>query len=110
MQCAITIGLTKRKLLAAVPPRYRPKLPPLRASLYTMLKFRSAREDVVLSRVVQDALSRIEGNDHLVAIGGSFTMEALDLLQARGAVVLQLSEFCWTDERYLAIRGGRTSR
>jgi hypothetical protein len=103
MRCAISTGLTKQKLLAAVPQRYRVKLPPLRASSYTLLKFRSAREDVVISRVVEAALSRIEGNEQLVAVGGDFTMEGLALLEARGALVVRLGEFGWTDDRYVAI-------
>jgi hypothetical protein len=88
MRFKITTGLTAQKLLAAVSQRYQARLPPLRAGSYTLLKFRSAREDVVLSRVVKSALSRIEGNEQLVAVAGEFTMEALALLHGRGAIVL----------------------
>ena len=110
MPYAFMTGLTKQKLVAAVPQRYRATLPPLRAALYTLLKFRSAREDVVRSRIVEAALSRVEGNEPWVAVGGSFTMEGLALLQGGGAIVVQLSHFGWSDDRYTAIHAGRSAR
>ena len=97
-----TIGrkLTPAKLHAAVPRRYRAALPALRDTSYTLLQFRSAREDVTVSSVVRSALSRldVEQADRLVAVGGNFTLEALAILRERGAIILTLSDFAWTDE------------
>jgi hypothetical protein len=72
---------------------------------YTLLLFRNDRRDVVLSRVVRSALAEVvEPVGQLVAVGGCFTAEGLELLQARQGLVLQLSEFLWTDDSYQAIR------
>ncbi|MHC5539575.1 hypothetical protein ACYOEI_15260 [Singulisphaera rosea] len=35
-----------------------------------------------------------------MAVGGCFTAEGLELLQARQAVILRLNDFHWTDESY----------
>ena len=71
-----------------------------------MLLFRCSREDVVLSRVVKSALTKLaEGSgEKIVAVAGCFTADSVQLLQQRGAVVLQLCEFHWTDESYDSIR------
>ena len=104
-------GPYQGKLSHRSPARYRPQLPPLRDGVYTLLKFRSAREDVVLSRVVADALSHVQDEAaKLVAVGGSFTLEGAELLRARNAVIMQLSDFGWSDDRFIAIRGGGLGR
>lgn len=106
MKHTVQRGLSADALRATVPPRYRPLLsnalpdPP-----YTLLLFRNDRNDVVLSRAVGAALADVAGEpEALVAVGGCFTAEGLELLRARQASVLQLSEFHWTDESYRAIR------
>jgi hypothetical protein len=107
VQYTVQPRLSEIALRSAVPPRYRPQLPPdLPAGPYTLLLFRSDRRDVVLSRVVAAALASVPSDDrgHLVAIGGCFTAEGLELLRARGAIILQLAEFHWTDQSYQAIR------
>ena len=75
---------------------------------YTLVLFRNDRNDVVLSRAVESAISDIaDVAEPVVAVGGCFTAEGLELLRARQATVLQLSEFYWTDESYRAIREPR---
>jgi hypothetical protein len=99
-------GLSPEGLRASTPARYRPLLPAeLPEPQYTLLLFRLARNDVVLSRVVQSALAEVaDVAGPLVAVGGCFTAEGLELLRARQATVLELSEFHWTDESYRTVR------
>lgn len=97
------------KLQNAVPSAYRPMtdaLPDLTQNL-TLILFRASKGDVILSRVVDRAVRRIgEPNGHSrIAIGGCFTAEAEDALRRAGFHVLGLSEFHWTDEAYISIRG-----
>jgi hypothetical protein len=105
----VTHGLSAEALRASVPPRYRPRLPAnLPEPHYTLLLFRNDRRDVVLSRTVESALT--EAGDEagpLVAVGGCFTAEGIELLRARHAMVLQLAEWHWTDKSYQAIRDRR---
>lgn len=65
---------------------------------------------MVISSIVEAALSRIEGNGQMVAVAGSFTMEGLALLEASKAIVVQLSEFAWTDDTYAAIHSKQRAR
>jgi hypothetical protein len=99
-------GLSVNSLRASVPRRYCSQLPDsLSEQSYTLVLFRSAREDVVLSSVVASALADV--NDMVgtvVAVGGGFTVEGLALLRARKCIILTLSDFYWTDESYLRQR------
>lgn len=106
MKHTLQRGLTADALRASVPPRYRPLLPDaLSDPPYSLLLFRNDRNDVVLSRAVEAALADAASESGtLVAVGGCFTVEGLELLRGRRAVVLQLSEFHWTDESYRTIR------
>jgi hypothetical protein len=59
----------------------------------------------VLSRVVESALAEVaDSAEPLVAVGGCFTVEGLEMLRERHAVTLQLSEFHWTDDSFKTIR------
>ena len=109
MKHTVQRGLSVEALCASVPSRYRPQLPTgLREPKYTLLLFRNDRDDVILSRSVKSALADVANESGpLVAVGGCFTAEGLELLQARQAIILQLAEFFWTDESYLAIRTRR---
>ena len=71
---------------------------------FTLVLFPHDRSDVVLSRVVEKALSQVSIEENPVVAGGCFTLEGLERLRARNAVVLALSDFYWTDDSYLAIR------
>ncbi len=99
-------GLSAESLRASVPLRYRPLLPAtLSDTRYTLLLFRTDRNDVVLSRTVESAMADVaDVAEPVIAVGGCFTTEGLELLRERGAMILQLSEYYWTDESYRAIR------
>jgi hypothetical protein len=73
---------------------------------FTLLLFDHAPEDVVLSPVVRRALEKIpvEDSSKLVAVAGSFTLEAIELLAARSAIVLEIYFYGWTDDSIKAIR------
>jgi hypothetical protein len=105
----VTRGLPSAKLRACVPARYRPQLAggTLKGSNnFTLIVFDHDREDVVLSPVVRRAVERIplEDSSKLVAVAGCFTLEALEVLAARSAIVLELSSYGWTDDSIKAIR------
>jgi hypothetical protein len=101
-------GLSAEALRASVPARYRTQLPSvLPEQEYTLLLFRNERRDVVLSRTVDAALVEVvDPAQPLIVVGGCFTAEGIEMLRRRKAIVLQLSEFYWTDESYQAIREG----
>ena len=109
MKYTVQRGLSAEALRSSVPARYRSRLPDhLPDRSYTLLLFRNDRRDVVLSRVVESALAEAaEPDGRVVAVGGCFTAEGLELLRAREAMVLQLAEFHWTDESYQAVRESR---
>ena len=98
--------LTAASMLTAVPPAYRLRL--RRAGQdeeYTLVVFRHNREDVILSPTVRTALAELpEMPGTVVVIGGCFTAEALEILAAMRAIVLQLRDFHWTDESYKRLR------
>ena len=67
---------------------------------YLALLFAHDRRSVVSSRVAERALDRASRDTPVLAIGGNFTVEALERLAAHGAVVARFSEFHWTDPSY----------
>jgi hypothetical protein len=54
-----------------------------------------------ISRVLPQAAAR---GDPIVAIAHNFTAEALDVLEAQGAIVFRRNDHFWSDESYAAIR------
>lgn len=68
--------------------------------LYTLLVFRSQRQNTILSRAVRHALAGLPPDERLVAFGGCFTLEAITLLRERGAEIFVQSEHPWTDESW----------
>jgi hypothetical protein len=93
-------------LVGVVPPDYRALLPVAvrPAESYTVVLFKHDREDVVTSASVRRALAQVGPVPALVAVGGNFTREAIELLEARDASIARLGEFFWTDESYNTLR------
>ena len=89
-------------LADVVPPDYRALLAVTvrPAASYTVVVFKHDREDVVTSALVRRALARVGAEPALVAVGGNFTREAIELLEARNASIARLGEFFWTHESY----------
>ncbi len=109
MKFTVRAGLSLHELCSALPPAHRRLLTgravPAGEERYTLLLFRHDRADVILSAVVRKALERVvEAPGLIVAAAGVFTLEALAALHLRGALVLALSDFTWTDASYEAIR------
>ncbi|MGA4608620.1 hypothetical protein [Pseudoalteromonas maricaloris] len=73
-----------------------------------LITFPHNRKDVVKSRIVLKALSKLKNSEFntLVAVGGCFSLEAVDCLKSEGAIMLSLSEFSWTDARVTKIKSG----
>ncbi len=96
------------KLVRAAPQRFRERLQlaKLPEGAYQLISFGADRETVVISGHLQQALERCAGEPavRLVALAGTFTRESLELLRERGALIIELSEFPWTDESYQQIR------
>ena len=106
MRHSVQRGLSVDALRASVPNRYRSQLPDnLPEQSYALVLFRTAREDIILSNVVESALGDVDELDGtIVAVGGGFTFEGLELLRARKCIILALSDFYWTDASYRAVR------
>jgi hypothetical protein len=71
---------------------------------FTLAVFPSQRGDVVLSGAVKHVLADIPQSEHLVAVAGCFTLEALNLLQARKAEIFMQSEESWSDASWQNMR------
>lgn len=63
---------------------------------------------VILEKDVKKMLKRIEQDSDTkkIAIGYSFTNEALDLLKDYSFNVFTISNFVWSDEDYKEVKGG----
>ena len=107
MKFKVLKNITSEKLLSVVPRRYRElvSMNTKEPAVYAVLLFRHDRKDVVLSRVVNQALSHLGdvGRQKVIAIGGCFTAESQALLKDRGIEFYQLSDFHWTDASYTSI-------
>ena len=99
-------GVPSAHLITTVPPEYRARVQGVVAPdrVYTVLLFQHERRSVVMSPVVRKALDRVPTGEALVAIGANFTAEAIELLDERGALVIRLGDFYWTDESYNSVR------
>lgn len=91
------------KLRQIVPSNVRSQLPKLQDAKYAVVLFRSANNDIVLSRVAASAIEEIPDGEQIIAVG-SFTSEAMSALESRGAIILLVSDFHWTDASWLSCR------
>lgn len=109
VRARLTTALTYARLQSALPKPLGIKLWSPDERVYSLLRFRTGREDVVCSREVVSALRRLSVPDGqcLVAAAGNFTREAGQLLEARSAILLARSDFGWTDESYQGIRSSK---
>lgn len=73
------------------------------AGPFTLLSFRTQRNDKVLSATVAAVLDEVSPEENLIAFGGCFTLEAISLLKNANAEIFSVSEFPWTDDRHLEI-------
>ncbi len=108
----IIFGLSREKMVSSLPSRYRKMIPAsaIPQGGYTLMLFKSEREAVILSRYVHAGLQKLpeKRTDTLVAVGGAFTKEAQDALAESGCqIILQLSNFGWTDESYRRVRAAK---
>jgi hypothetical protein len=94
------------RLPGAVPPDYRERvrMAARPGILYTTVLFVHERGGgVVTSAEVGQALRRIAAGETMLAIGVDFTREATEMLEMRGATVVRIGEFGWTDESYRSL-------
>jgi hypothetical protein len=101
---AITEQTTGKRLRRLLPPNYRGRVPAaVRDEVsYSLILFPHDAEDVIRSSLVRKALARLVtlAPGGLVAVGANFTEEARQELARRGAVVVALGDFYWTDASY----------
>lgn len=89
-----------------IPSRYMNAFPSSWPDLITLILFRMSRDDVILSNTVKEALNneKIKSEETIVAFGGCFTIESIQLLKDKGIHYVAINDFPWTDERYKQIR------
>jgi len=107
MKCKIIKSIPPDQLEARVPPAFRDQIHNFNFGniLITILLFPHDKRDVIHSRHVLKALSKIEDKtENLVALAGSFTQESEQALLARGAKLFSINEFFWTDKSYKQIK------
>jgi len=102
MNYQIYAGIDRERLVSLIPSRLKPRLP--EDEVYTLILVRSSIR-VARSAILSKALEEI-GDDpgRLVAAANAFTKDALEALNARGALVVAGGDFYWTDSSYEAIR------
>ncbi|MDR9856462.1 hypothetical protein RJP21_22930 [Paenibacillus sp. VCA1] len=106
MKYKIYKDVSKNKIKNYIPPGYLSSLPASWPDQLTMIVFKTGRNDVVLSNTVADALmdKKMMGQENLIAFGGCFTIESIQLFRDKEIEYVALKEFPWTDERYKQIR------
>jgi hypothetical protein len=114
MKIQILRAVDGARLANVVPPPLRRRLPgALRTGgPYTVVLF-PLGVDPVRSGGATKAVARlgppVEGAEPVVALGAGFTAEAHALLVERGATVVTVSDFHWTDASYERIRSSVAS-
>ena len=106
MKVTIYARLAGSRVANVLPPGYRPLLADALpegldpAAPHSVLLFAHAARDVVPSAPVRRALRRLgePAAGGIVAVGTTFTAEALALLAERGARVVAMRPGRWTDE------------
>ena len=70
-----------------------------------LLLFRHDRDAVVISSMVKRALDSATdlSERYRIAVGGSFTKEAVSFLAEAGFRIYTLRDFTWTDESYKSL-------
>ena len=111
MKFRIQHKLEISRLKEIVPTAYRELASALEPTIegpVTLITFPHDRRDVVKSSLVVKALKKLnpDTGGNLVALGGCFSLESVELLQNVNALLLCLSEFNWSDERHTAIKSG----
>ena len=101
--------LSGKAIASACPPQLRATLPPLSDEThYAVLMFSFQRDHVVFSGEARHAVERFDRQASpdlpLVAVGGSFTREANEVLQNAGVRVIAGDTHFWTDASYQRIR------
>jgi hypothetical protein len=109
MKFKIHKDIEKAKIKHYVPPKFLTTVPQFWPDKCTIMVFKCGRSDVILSNIVEDALSSeiLVGQKMIIAFGGCFTIESEQLLKSRGISIVALSNFPWTDERYKEIKGSK---
>jgi hypothetical protein len=107
MDFRIYRDLSRDEVRKRVPPRYRTLVK--RGSngerTYTLLLYATDDEDVVVSRIVRQALTRLlPGDNEVIAVARNFTVEAIDLLAARGAEIVRSNGRYYADEDYNSMK------
>lgn len=106
MKVTVTKNVEGWRVRDALPPELRQRVPSTLAKedRYTVILFPHAREDVVRSPEVLKALRKLALDERVVGVGGTFTAEARAALSERGAIIVSMGDYFWTDESYVAIK------
>ena len=107
LKFTITRELGSAEIIEMLPSRYRRRaeLAPLREGRFHLLMFAATNDAVVLSGAVKRALKQVPADEgQLVVAAPGFTMEGLELLRSRDAIVYTLGDVEWTDVSYQRVR------
>lgn len=106
MKHHIYTDVPRAKLTRIVPKRFHARLHalPLPQELYTLVVFSGAKDEVVQSGTVQRALADVAGGQPILAVATGFTGESHDILRARDAEIVVLSDLERTDGTYQSVR------
>jgi uncharacterized protein len=107
MKVKITRGVSVKKLDGILPPSYKRllRMKDLKNKSYTVMLFDLDKSHVTISATVSKAIERIaEMGQSVLAIGGNFTYEAVNLLKENRVEILSLGDFGWSDASYNAIK------
>jgi hypothetical protein len=79
---------------------------PQPSATYTVILFAHNPEigGVATSSQVKKALGKVAAEDPILVAGHDFTVEATELLEDRGAIVVRRGEYGWTDDSYRRLR------
>ena len=106
MRYQIYPGIDRERLVSLIPSRLQSRIPEWlpEDEVYTLILVRSSIE-VARSAILSRALEELgDAPGRLVAAANEFTKDALEMLNARGALVVAAGDFYWTDDSYEEVR------
>ena len=105
MKYKIYTDISKTKIKKFVPQRYLTTFPRTWPEKCTIIVFKRGRDDYIPSTIVDHAIrsGKLDGKEKIIAFGGSFTVESIELLNSKGISYISLSNFPFKDQDIIEI-------